>query len=64
LTVVNEETKDFTKESELLFNGFKIEDESMLIKSNNNNTMLIKSSSSDDEEDNNNSQQEEYNRSE
>jgi hypothetical protein len=63
LTVVNEETKDFTKESELLFNGFKIEDESMLIKSNNNNTMLIKSSSSDDE-DNNNSQEEEYNRSE
>lgn len=63
MTVVNEETKDFTKESELLFNGFKIEDESMLIKSNNNNTMLIKSSSSDDE-DNNNSQEEEYNRSE
>ena len=58
MTVVNEETKDFTKESELLFNGFKIEDESMLIKSD---TMLIKSS--DDEEDNN-SQEQEYNRSE
>lgn len=48
MTVVNEETKDYTKESNLLFNGFKIEDDSMLIKSD---TMLIESSS--DEQDNN-----------
>ena len=49
LTVVNEETKDYTKESNLLFNGFKIDDDSMLIKSD---TMLIKSDD-DDEQDNN-----------
>ena len=47
LTVVNEETKDdYTKDSNmLLFNGFKIDDSSLMIKSNN--SMLIVKSEED-----------------